>query len=74
MSEWQPIETAPKGEKKPFPGGKGVREIHVSPRILTFTSAGDLTISYWVPEGERWSMFSRKTPPTHWMPLPEPPK
>lgn len=71
--EWQPIETAPKGGIKLVSGNKGVREMWISPRILTFTSAGDLTITYWVPDGERWCMFSKKTPPTHWMPLPSPP-
>jgi hypothetical protein len=71
MSEWQPIETAPKGSVKLVCAGKGMKEIHVAPRIVTFTSAGELTITYWVPEGERWSMFSHKTPPTHWLPVPD---
>ena len=68
--EWQPIDTAPKGETRTVVAGKGTREIHVSPRILTFTSAGDLTITFWNNGENRWNMFSKNTPPTHWMPLP----
>lgn len=71
---WQPIETAPKGETHTVAAGKGEREVHTSPRILAPTSDGNVTITYWLDAEQRWWMFSRKHPPTHWMPLPEPPK
>jgi uncharacterized protein DUF551 len=67
MSEWQPIETAPKDE-------------HV--QILTFKARTNNILwagpwyqtSFWSP---KWGMFvgwPRDEKPTHWMPLPEPPK
>lgn len=72
--EWQPMETAPKGEtiKKRIFKDK-VREVHVPEKVLAPTSDGEITMTYWIPEQERWNMFSKKVPPTHWMPLPKPP-
>ncbi len=60
MAEWQPIETAPQD----------------GTRILVFTVHGDIEISEWYticifdPPTEGWN----SNEPTHWMPLPEPPK
>lgn len=73
-SKWQPIETAPKGYyKKVKIRDEREREVHVPEYFLVPTSDGKVTISYWVPSQERFCMFTKKTPPTHWMPLPEPP-
>jgi hypothetical protein len=72
--EWQPIETAPKGSYKEVAVGKGGVRDHYEPEyILVPTSDGKVTISYWVPDQERWCMFTKKHPPKWWMPLPEPP-
>ena len=73
--EWQPIDTAPKGNYRNVKCGKGWDKAVYEPvYILVPTSDDKITMSYWVPTQERWSMFTKKTPPTHWMPLPEPPK
>ncbi len=78
---WQPIETAPKGTTKTVPVGNkgGERVIHVPAYVLVPTSAGDITMSYWIPDQQRWNMFAAKHPPTHWWDfgdgktLPDPP-
>lgn len=73
MSEWQPIETAPKD---------GTRVL-VSLWAWDDPATGDrLTeIVYW--GGDDWrngypddvdAFANTVNPPTHWMPLPEPPK
>ena len=73
MADWQPIETAPKD-----------RHIQVFPGIWT-----GVTVSvakwdanehakkprpYWRRLDAHHVVTSRGTSPTHWMPLPEPPK
>ena len=72
---WQPIETAPKkGLVRQVKCGKsGLKEVSDPVVILASTSDGKITFTYWVEKQERWNMFSKNTPPTHWMPLPEPP-
>jgi hypothetical protein len=62
---WQPIETAPKDGR----------------RIIAWFGANSEKYAesvYWLPEGGCWVWSqdgdSPRTPPTHWMPLPEPPK
>lgn len=66
MSEWRPIETAPKDGRT----------------ILLAMPVGDgLGVGYWMEEANEWvpaapiivlTVFM--TQPTHWMPLPEPPE
>lgn len=60
--EWQPIETAPKGERVlvyfPRTGRKEAMII----------AASNPTGSQW------WAKHIGNLFPTHWMPLPEPPK
>jgi len=70
VSEWQPIETAPKD----------------GTRILLYQREGDgmddnRTVAEgawgeWLPGEYEWCMVQQDawTAPTHWMPLPEPPK
>jgi hypothetical protein len=70
MSEWQPIETAPKDGRR---------------LILHWSTTGYVDVRYWRPGQERWWGFPDSDPrydpdlaiknvPTHWMPLPKPPK
>jgi hypothetical protein len=70
MTEWRPIETAPKDGTA----------ILIWPTKREFNQRNDNLISYvvrwndreqgWIEaEGEEYDSFS----PTHWMPLPEPP-
>jgi hypothetical protein len=67
MSEWQPIETAPRD-------GHDI--------LITNRGHGMLVrIAFWDEAfgvGGRWSTWPGRNPalyePTHWMPLPEPPQ
>ena len=64
MTEWQPIETAPKDGHRLLMAGnnRGVAWV---------------TIAHWAPyAGCVWNADEMKAlqNPTHWMPLPEPPK
>lgn len=67
--EWQPIETAPKD-------GTQV-DVYISELQERYTEAHFcVSEQCWVwdlPCGTKRVMFT-KTPPTHWMPLPQPPK
>ena len=64
---WQPIGTAPRGKTEERPGPKGSTvSVFVPDVILTFTSDKRLTFSYWIPEPQRWNMFSKDHPPTMW--------
>ena len=63
MTEWQPIETAPKDDYQ---------------EILVFHNGG-ITIARWYEENQEWVYqhellsLDSVASPTHWMPLPEPP-
>jgi hypothetical protein len=64
MSEWQPIETAPRNMQTILGAHKGSGVVRVTWR----SAIGDDRYSAdYMPEGRFWR-------PTHWMPLPEPPK
>lgn len=76
MTQWQPIETAPKGE--PVVGGYA----H-GPEILGLAIDADgswhayqLVFWNWHKNGKTgaWKSINCGWTPTHWMPLPEPPK
>ena len=65
MMEWQTIETAPKD-------GTNIL-------LYVFSHEPDYGVGYW--NGDYWSMtvhadrlYDEFGSPTHWMPLPEPPK
>ncbi len=68
MSDWQPIETAPKDDRliivlcshEPNP----LRRIQIASRLWPTKSP-----SQWYSMPGNW-----RVRPTHWMPLPEPPK
>jgi hypothetical protein len=64
MSEWQPIKTAPKD-----------RTIIVLGAYYPKTDIwGDPWACWWGPGAGEWMRWPHKHPPTHWMPLPEPPE
>jgi hypothetical protein len=62
MTDWQPIETAPRGEDNEFLGFDG-RGVDRTWEGWTEDDAPVYVRQDWV----RWH-------PTHWMPLPAPPK
>lgn len=78
---WQPISTAPKGVTRTVAVGDraGRRDVHVPTYLLVPTSDGEITMTCWLPGPQRWNMFSKNHPPTHWWDfgdgrtMPEPP-
>jgi hypothetical protein len=66
---WQPIETAPKGQWVERQTGKGVAKVHVPERIIARLPDGGWTVSYWIEKDQRWNMFTKDAPPTHWLPV-----
>lgn len=70
MSEWQPIETAPKDGRE----------------LLGVDAEGDMGVMFygmgsgrWLAHAFAWTAYAATRDlvpcePTHWMPLPEPPK
>jgi hypothetical protein len=81
MSEWQPIETAPKDETEVFLWIPGVSNYPIAGH---YTSAERVEEDYGDPEymEEGWylgygypgDLGEETYEPTHWMPLPNPPK
>jgi hypothetical protein len=78
MSEWQPIETAPKSERLigwfPLPGGT---TSHARVHVMYWTNWDGLRgfIPCWNVTGWGAGMDALfKYQPTHWMPLPDPPR
>ncbi len=64
---WQPIETAPK---------KPLDDCRYGPRILSFNTHGHC-FSFWDEDFDRFFVVDEHEnhqQPTHWMPLPKPPK
>jgi hypothetical protein len=75
MSEWQPIETAPK-DGYPYlffyPNGIGMTRYSARYWATGEWRVGAKTIT----EGwsDEWRQLRLQDEPSHWMPLPEPPK
>lgn len=75
MSEWQPIETAPRD---------GTEFIALSPKGVSRCKWADVdwdehplgrVYKWWInPDDEFWFEDGPHDAPTHWMPLPNPPK
>lgn len=73
MTDWQPIETA---EIRPFDAGRWY--MPASPSLLLVNATGRIVIgdySYTKAGKGRWKDNTfRGFEPTHWMPLPDPPR
>ncbi len=70
------ISAAPKGGEKVISGRvAGTRDyerrVHVRERIFAAGNGGVVTVSYWIPEHERWCMFTKAVPPMAWRPYEE---
>ena len=65
MSEWQPIETAPKDGSEILAFARGNRDFYGVAQWAEAQAAFN-SVAGWF-----WTFAIR---PTHWMPLPEPPK
>lgn len=71
MSEWQPIETAPKDGTRIL--GYGMVAFETKPSMATVRWAD--TYDEWNCDPNECSEYSpEKCELTHWMPLPEPPQ
>lgn len=49
-------------------------ERHVPVNIIAAGNNRVVTVSQWIPDQQRWNMFSKNTPPLAWMPWPEHPE
>jgi hypothetical protein len=87
MSEWQPIETAPRGSGESGPALTTDPGYVAPPKVLLWTAEGPVVGYYdwYYHEGygmgaadgvSAWRDHNGEEAyiPTHWMPLPEPPK
>ncbi len=76
MSDWQPIETAPKGSGEDGPNSVTDPE-YVKPPNLLLKHADGLAVGYYEWYYHLWRRlpdYSGLYEVTHWMPLPEAPK
>lgn len=70
--------SAPRGEElaRVVKTAKGDRLVphyeHV--RIIAAGNKGIVTLSRWLPNEERWEMFTKDVPPFAWMPWPTAPE
>lgn len=74
MSEWQPIETAPKDGRSVLLLMEGVAIEGRYDETATYNSPDDRWYPVQVSSHGCGCCGSSNEPPTHWMPLPEPPK
>jgi hypothetical protein len=78
--EWNyDMSAAPRGEYRDVHRKVGDRAITVSQHFpaTIFVAANDgktVTPSKWLPEQERWNMFTKDAPPIAWMPWPTHPE
>lgn len=74
--DWQPIESAPKDGTKILAIENFTYEWEDENGVAK-TRPGDWCVVSWHPQHEEWigfGMMLSSFTPTHWMPLPEPPK
>ena len=66
MTEWQPIETAPRD---------GTDIIVYRPNAKPNVHIPQVGIDYWSKRlGNVWALSNDRQQPTYWMPLPKPPR
>lgn len=66
MSDWQPIETAPRIHNKDI--------LVYRPNGIINEHIPKVGVDYWSTSlGNCWAKSNSQKQPTHWMPLPEPP-
>jgi len=62
---------APRGRYRVLAAGRdgqGARKVFERQQIIAASSCGVVTISYWIDDQKRWSMFTRENPPIAWAP------
>lgn len=75
-SEWQPIETAPRDGTAILVYGQGLlRELDGNCAVVRWDGLEHSSIKWWqIHEGKHGPYDLRGPSPTHWQPLPDPPK
>ena len=76
MSEWKPIETAPKGEMKKQPPGSYMPWMWEAPLLILADPEYGVIAGYWWGNNDNcWldRSHSLVLTPTHWMMAPSPP-
>ena len=78
MSGWNfDISQAPRGSFRQVERTIGKNTVtvdeHVPAKIIAAGNEGVVTTSHWLPDQERWVMFSKSTPPLAWMLWPDHP-
>lgn len=70
MSEWSfDMAKAPRGKIRLIATrGTGTRKIAEPAQIIAASACGIVTISQWIEDEKRWSMFTPDAPPIAWMP------
>lgn len=71
---WQPIETAPKGKTIKRKTDKSVMDVFIPEKVHTWRKDGHETISYYLPDEDRWVGYTKEAGPDMWHPFPKPPK
>lgn len=78
MADWNfDISEAPRGglvdrqtSRSDKEGNPVVVSEWVSPRVIAASSCGKVISTRWMPESERWEMFTKESPPIAWQPWP----
>ncbi len=71
MSEWKPIETAPKGYYEKGKTRYGERDIFKKQWVETRRKDGHQTPSYWSVETNAWAGYTKAAGPDEWRELNE---
>lgn len=72
--EWNfNMSEAPRGHTETRMAKGKPYEAFVPDRIIAAGSGDTVTVSQWLPKGERWEMFTAEVPPIAWMPWPKHP-
>lgn len=75
MTSWNfDISQAPRGKtiqvERTIGKNTTMVDVHVPDMIIAAGNEGVVTISKWLPEAERWNMFTKEVPPFAWTPWP----
>lgn len=70
--DWQPIETAPKDGSRVLLVRAGIDESAFVGSWSLWSNKDYWTPDHWVDDARNLDLIER--PPTHWMPLPDPPQ
>ena len=76
MSDWQPIETAPRDGTWILLAGGSIKyswEGDTAPHAVVAQFTHELAVSRWQFAWYDGGYYGEYEDPTHWMPLPEPP-